>query len=333
MEKQEFTVTGPGEYRTRDGRKAVVSRINNGGTWPARGTIEGQPDAECWRLNGGWEISEGAESPTDIVGPWVEPATLDAVRAGVDAEVAASVAGAVETFTPPEFVEVAERVPTPEPEPERSAFALGQTWRTRGGDVVEIVSVSDPGEQPIKGINKDIGAQFWNADGAYMRGGAASSMDLVELVSAPDEMIDAEAAVRAWHSNPENPALRDAALERSEAARASTVDVALTDSTSVPVEAGAVEVVGEWPRFTAHAPAFGAYLANAADAGMESLLLVANPDAEEEPTDYRECAEVLAAALRMLCDAVDASIPRGAHGLKLEDARRLATIALDGYAP
>lgn len=51
-------------------------------------------------------------------------------------------------------------------------------------------------------------------------------------------------------------------------------------------------------------------------------------DAEEEPTDYRECAEVLAAALRNMIGSLD-----GVVSVKTGDAVTLARIALDGFAP
>ena len=71
----EFKITGPGEYRTRDGRKAVVSH-NDGGRYCWLGKIgEGIYN---WNENGSFWATE-IISVDDIIGPWEEPATVSSV--------------------------------------------------------------------------------------------------------------------------------------------------------------------------------------------------------------------------------------------------------------
>ena len=71
----EFKITGLGEYRTRDGRKAVVSH-NDGGRYCWLGKIgEGIYN---WNENGSFWATE-IISVDDIIGPWEEPATVSSV--------------------------------------------------------------------------------------------------------------------------------------------------------------------------------------------------------------------------------------------------------------
>ena len=68
----EFKITGLGEYRTRDGRKAVVSH-NDGGRYCWLGKIgEGIYN---WNENGSFWATE-IISVEDIIGPWEEAATV-----------------------------------------------------------------------------------------------------------------------------------------------------------------------------------------------------------------------------------------------------------------
>jgi len=71
----EFKITGPGEYRTRDGRKAVVSH-NDGGRYCWLGKIG--EEIYNWNENGSFWATE-IISINDIIGPWEEPATVDSV--------------------------------------------------------------------------------------------------------------------------------------------------------------------------------------------------------------------------------------------------------------
>lgn len=326
MEKQEFTVTGPGEYRARSGKKVTIVSVAGSETHPFLDST-----GRSYQLSGRY-LYDADVSQSDIVGPWVVPATLDAVRAGVLAGAEAGpIAGADTSATSlmppgPTIEEAAvmegraERVPTPGP----MAFALGQTWRTRGGYLVVIDQHDEPDTHvPWRSARVDNPDDFrWHSvDGKA----SSEERDLVELVSHPAE--------------PDEPLIIDAAAAHLEGLRAGqVVDAGFVEPKSV--EAYAVETIERvGARVEEHFGAAEGRPVNAATAHLDwsavptGHLPVADPDAEEEPTDYRECAEVLAAALRVLCDAVDASIPQGAHGLKLEDARRLATVALDGYAP
>jgi len=73
-DEPEFSIAGPGEYITRDGRKATVEFKLPGDVdrcwvgWIAVTTIT--PDT--WDIDGYWYKDE-ATSESDIVGPWVEP--------------------------------------------------------------------------------------------------------------------------------------------------------------------------------------------------------------------------------------------------------------------
>jgi hypothetical protein len=61
----------PGKfYRTRDGRKAYVHRINDGGEYPIEGKIEGGYWTE-WTREGRWLNLEN--SPSNLVAEWTDP--------------------------------------------------------------------------------------------------------------------------------------------------------------------------------------------------------------------------------------------------------------------
>jgi hypothetical protein len=69
-----FTITGPGEYRMRNGKKAVVEfKLKNAlAMWPWKGLINSEAGMHAsWMECGAFNGLE--ESDRDIVGPWVEP--------------------------------------------------------------------------------------------------------------------------------------------------------------------------------------------------------------------------------------------------------------------
>ena len=72
----EFKITGPGEYRIRDGRKAVVKGNNSGGSYCWQGKI-GEEDYDWTEYGSYWNT--GIISVDDIIGPWVEQATVTTV--------------------------------------------------------------------------------------------------------------------------------------------------------------------------------------------------------------------------------------------------------------
>ena len=72
----EFKITGLGEYRTRDGRKAVVKGNNNGGSYCWQGKI-GEEYYDWTEYGSYW--NKGIISINDIIGPWEEPATVTTV--------------------------------------------------------------------------------------------------------------------------------------------------------------------------------------------------------------------------------------------------------------
>lgn len=72
----EFKITCLGEYRTRDGRKAVVKGNNNGGSYCWRGKI-GEEYYDWTEYGSYW--NKGIISIDDIIGPWEEPATVSSV--------------------------------------------------------------------------------------------------------------------------------------------------------------------------------------------------------------------------------------------------------------
>ena len=71
---REFKITGPGEYVTRDGRRAKVEfklpGKGEGFAWI--GWID-DPFPRCSTWNGGGMNCSTYPGPNDIVGPWVEP--------------------------------------------------------------------------------------------------------------------------------------------------------------------------------------------------------------------------------------------------------------------
>ena len=73
----EFKITGPGEYRTRDGRRVLVSLISEqfSNEPHAIGLIYGETDTGMWPLNGCNIHDE--ELDDDIIGPWVESVADD----------------------------------------------------------------------------------------------------------------------------------------------------------------------------------------------------------------------------------------------------------------
>ena len=70
----EFKITGPGEYVTRDGRKATVEFMlpGKGESFPWIGWID-DPSPGCSRWSDGGMNCSTYPGPNDIVGHWVEP--------------------------------------------------------------------------------------------------------------------------------------------------------------------------------------------------------------------------------------------------------------------
>jgi hypothetical protein len=58
-------------YRTRDGRKAFISHVKDGGEYPVAGVIPGQRDTSLWMKDGkSWD--KDTNHPFDLIGPWEE---------------------------------------------------------------------------------------------------------------------------------------------------------------------------------------------------------------------------------------------------------------------
>lgn len=81
----EFKITGPGEYRTRDGRKAIVTKIVKGALFPVIGKVCGEEMRGAWPITG----HTGEGNLDDIIGPWVEPAAKPKPQHGADKPVKA----------------------------------------------------------------------------------------------------------------------------------------------------------------------------------------------------------------------------------------------------
>lgn len=72
----EFKITGPGEYRQRDGDKLVITHRDYGSGWPWKGfwySANGRSFNESWREDGTSSVDIGKILAWDAVGPWVEP--------------------------------------------------------------------------------------------------------------------------------------------------------------------------------------------------------------------------------------------------------------------
>ncbi len=70
----ESKITGPGEYVTRDGRRAKVEFLlpGKGEAFPWIGWID-DPFPRCSTWSDGGMNCSTYRGPNDIVGPWVEP--------------------------------------------------------------------------------------------------------------------------------------------------------------------------------------------------------------------------------------------------------------------
>ena len=70
-----FKITKPGEYRTRDGAKAVVLVIDEKvpGRYPAIGYIEGVDGVDTWTISGTYSLDNQSVCAQDIVSEWREP--------------------------------------------------------------------------------------------------------------------------------------------------------------------------------------------------------------------------------------------------------------------
>jgi hypothetical protein len=71
-------LTGPGEYRTRDGRKAIVYAVDAPMDQPIFGVLtqSGGNYATTWNADGGYSCHAN-ECSSDLIGRWVEPVTMD----------------------------------------------------------------------------------------------------------------------------------------------------------------------------------------------------------------------------------------------------------------
>jgi hypothetical protein len=66
-------LTGPGEYRTRDGRKAIVYALDAPTPHPVIGVIVGLEWSYSWQHDGAYKV----ETQNTLTGRWVEPVTMD----------------------------------------------------------------------------------------------------------------------------------------------------------------------------------------------------------------------------------------------------------------
>ena len=119
----EFKITGPGEYRTRDGRKAVVSH-NVGGSYCWQGKI-GEEYYDWTEYGSYW--NKGIISVYDIIGPWEEPATVSSVLtyAGITKKPS-------DVLTWLEFVQVMQQLNSP-----ASTFSSSPNGESRREDEAE----------------------------------------------------------------------------------------------------------------------------------------------------------------------------------------------------
>lgn len=300
METQEFKITGPGEYRTRDGRKVVVTGIDPGVTWSIDGTLDGEKydNGSGWRSNGQYF----GETPhkADIVAPWSEPKAETVVDAA---------------FGPGEVVD-AEFVPM---EPERPAFAVGQKWRLRVSagtnaehNVVTIESVDETGYgQPIRAVDEEGMTMRFNADGTFYNSGRESACDLVEFVSHPETATAPEPF--------EVPTFVEAEpLEDAAPFENTALGGGLSDAESPAAK------YFQRDTLAADMQEFGERFIEPTVEQMAREELAAFDD------DREEAVETLSAALRSLVRALDR---HGiAPGSEVADAHRFASLALEGFA-
>ena len=126
----DFKITGLGEYRTRDGRKAVVSH-NDGGRYCWLGKIgEGIYN---WNENGSFWATE-IISVDDIIGPWEEPATVISVL-----EYKGIMKRPSEVLTWLEFVQIMHTLDTPKAEKQSEDEDHGNTACDEAGDALSLV--------------------------------------------------------------------------------------------------------------------------------------------------------------------------------------------------
>lgn len=68
--KKPFKITGPGFYRTRDGRRARVTGRSVLVDWPFRGKIPHLKFFLSWRPDGSMSVIEKKMRDEDLVAPW-----------------------------------------------------------------------------------------------------------------------------------------------------------------------------------------------------------------------------------------------------------------------
>lgn len=70
----EFKITKTGLYRTRDGRKVFVSKIDpeEDSNYPVSGLVEGADSIGTWSTSGLWDGIVSKTTNRDIVGEWNE---------------------------------------------------------------------------------------------------------------------------------------------------------------------------------------------------------------------------------------------------------------------
>jgi hypothetical protein len=76
-----FKITKPGEYRTREGKKAVVLVIDENipGVYPVVGYTEGVDGVDTWATSGTYCLGNKNAVIQDIVAEWSEPVASSAL--------------------------------------------------------------------------------------------------------------------------------------------------------------------------------------------------------------------------------------------------------------
>ena len=124
----EFKITGLGEYRTRDGRKAVVKGNDNGGSYCWKGKI-GEEYYDWTEYGSYW--NKGIISINDIISPWEEPATVSSVL-----EYKGITKKPSEVLTWLDFVQIMHTLESPKAEKQSEDEAHGNTACDEAGDAV-----------------------------------------------------------------------------------------------------------------------------------------------------------------------------------------------------
>lgn len=82
-----MTIT-PGEYRTRDGRKAVVEEVydtlRRGSSAPDPYPVIGSIDSQLFWWSKSGRVDHGYTTDCDLVAQWSEPATISKAEEALD---------------------------------------------------------------------------------------------------------------------------------------------------------------------------------------------------------------------------------------------------------